>query len=44
MQVVQKILNLASVKTFKDLAEVFYQDVKELMEWCRVVVIAFDTY
>ena len=35
MQVVKKILNLASVKTFKDLAEVFYQDVK---------VIAFDTY
>ena len=44
MQEVQKMSKPASVKTFKDLVDMFCQDVKKLMESCRVVVIAFDTY
>ena len=44
MQVLQKISKLASVKTFKDLADVFCQDVGKLMGSCRVVVISFGTY
>ena len=34
----------ASVETFKDLADVFFQDVEKLMGLCHVVVITFDTY
>ena len=44
MQVVQKMSNPAWVKTFKDLAGMFCQDLEELFGSCRVVVIAFDTY
>ena len=43
IQMVQKMSNSASEKTFKDLADVFCRDVEELMGSCRVVVIAFDT-
>ena len=41
-QMVQKMSNPASVKTFKDLANEFCQDVEKLMGSCHVDVIAFD--
>ena len=44
MQVVQKMSKSASVETFKDLADVFRQDVEKLMGLFCVVVIMFDTY
>ena len=34
----------ASVKTLKDLTNVFHQDVEKLTGSCRVVIIAFQTY
>ena len=43
IQMVQKMSNPASEKTFKDLTDVFCRDVEELMGSCRVVVIVFDT-
>ena len=44
MQLVEKISNPASVKNFKELADVFCQGVEKLMGSCRVVLIAFDVY
>ena len=45
MQVVQKQISMpATVKTFKDLGDIFCQDIKKLMGSCCVGTIAFDTY
>ena len=43
-QMVQKMSNPASVKTFKDSTNELCQDIEKLMGSCRVDVIAFDTY
>ena len=44
IQVVKKMSNPPSMKTFKYLADMFCQDVEELIGSCRVVVIEFSTY
>ena len=44
MQVVPKMSKPASMKTFKNMANMFCQDVEKLMRSCRVAVTAFDTY